>query len=267
MRRLIFILALSISFTVCLSAQRVMQPKIVELDRKGVIFKSEEAFQVRLHEQGASVSYYKGKIRTYHKTSFYQFELGFQRDLRERRQNKNYNFAGEGTSRPFYFGKINSVINLRAGIGRKTYLSEKAKRRGIAVAWMYEVGPSIALLKPYHLKLIYFPTDGQPTVEILSEPYSEDNADKFLEIDDIYGASPFSEGLGNIALVPGIQAKAALHFGLGAFDKYMRAFETGVMLDVYTRGIDILVETEERRNSPYFIKLFASFQLGLRRTN
>ncbi len=264
---ILYIAFLSFGFVSMLSAQRVMQPKIVELDRKGVIFKQEEAFQFRIHEQGATVSYYKGKIRTYHKTSFYQFELGFQKDLRERRQNKNYNFAGEGSSRSFTFSKINSVINLRAGIGRKTYLSEKAKRRGIAVGWMYEFGPSVALLKPYHLKLIYLPDDGQPGVEIVSEAYSEENADKFLELDDIYGASPFVEGLGGISLVPGIQAKAGLHFGLGAFDKYMRAVETGIMVDVFTRRIDILVETEERRNSPYFIKLFASFQLGLRSTN
>lgn len=249
------------------NAQRVMQPKVVELDLKGVIFKQEKAFQFRLHEQGAAIGYYKGDIKTYYKTRFYNVELGFQRDPRERRQNKNYNFGSEGASRSFSFAKINSVINVRAGLGMKTYLSEKAKRRGLAVGWSYEVGPSIALLKPYHLKLIYFPDDGQPSVNIKSEAYSEENADKFLEIDDIYGAAPFTDGFRNISIVPGLQAKASLHFGLGAFDKYMRAVETGVMLDIYTRRIDILVESETRRNSPYFIRLFAAMQLGVRSTN
>ncbi len=247
-----------------MDAQRVVQPKAIEFDKKGVVYKSEKAFQLRLHEQGATIGYYKGKIKTYYKTQYYQFELGYQKDVRERRQNKNYQFAGEGPSNSFAFGKINNVINLRASLGVKRYLSEKVKRNGLAVGYSYEIGPSIAILKPYYLKLIYFPSDSQPQVEVLAERYTEENAEKFLNVNDIYGSEPYAAGLSEVSIVPGIQSKVALHFALGAFDKYMRVVETGLMMDLYTRRIPILVETEERKNSPYFLKFFVSVQIGTR---
>ncbi len=257
----ILFLLISIS---SIDGQRVLQPKLIEYDQKGVVFKSEKAFQYRLIESGMTIGYYQGEILSYDKTKFYNLELGFMRDTRERKQSKNYSLANPANS--FTFGKLNSVINIRASIGRKRYLSEKAKRRGLAVGYSYEFGPSIALMKPYYLDLYYLDESGGFDFEVRSETYSEENADVFLDISRIRGASGYYNGLGEVAIIPGIQAKGSVHFALGAFDKYMKTFETGVMLDVFSKRLPILYETELNKNASVYVRLFAAIQFGVRKT-
>ena len=128
-----------------IEAQRVIQPKIVETDWKGIIYKKEWALDLRMHENGFAIAYNSGKIVSYQRTNYYQLELGFTKDPREKTQSRISTIGGSGT---FTYGKINSFFNLRAGVGVKRYLSEKEKRKGVAVGYTYMIGPSIALLKP-----------------------------------------------------------------------------------------------------------------------
>lgn len=249
-----------------MNAQRILQPKLVELDLKGVVYKHEWSFDFRLHENGYSIGYNTGEVLSYHKSKFYQLELGVMKDIREKRQTKNYSFTPTSGSRAFVFGKVNSFINIRGSIGFKKYLSEKAKRKGLAVGYSYSFGPAVGLLKPYYLRLIYRPLEtGGETTLTPDERFTEENAEKFLTFNDIDGASSPFKGLTEIKVVPGIQGKLASHFALGAFDQYVKAIELGVMVDLYIRRIDIMAESLGYNNKPYFIKLFANMQLGMRK--
>lgn len=251
-----------VSSALCLNAQRVIQPKLIEVDWKGIVYKNEWSFDFRLHENGASIAYNSGKIKSYHKTNYYQVELGFMKDPREKNQSK---ISQSGRSGSFSFGKINSLINLRLGFGTKKYLSEKEKRKGLAVGYTYQIGPSLALLKPYYLDLEYVIIDNdQKYVLVRSERYSSENHDLFLNEDFIRGKSSFFKGFDEISVKAGIQGKVAAHFAMGAFDKYVKAFETGLMFDLFSSNIPIMLETEEISNKPYFIKLYLNLQLGAR---
>ena len=244
------------------SGQRVIQPKLVEVDWKGIIYKKEWSIDIRLHENGAAIAYNSGRIRSYRKTNYYHLELGYIKDPREKGQSR---ISQTGRSGSFAYGKINSLINLRFGFGTKHYLSEKEKRKGLAVGYTYEIGPSIALLKPYFLDLEYVVGDGDNRTTIIrQEKYSEENADVFLNEDFITGHSGFFKGFDEIDIRAGIQGKIGAHFAMGAFDKYVKAFETGIMFDVFTSNIPILLETEEISNKPYFVKLYLNLQLGAR---
>ena len=226
------------------------------------IYKKERSFDLRLHENGAAVAYNIGEIISYDKMKFYHVEIGFTRDIRERSQSK---FSALGRSGSYSFGKINSLINVRGGWGTKKYLSEKEKRNGLAVGYVYEFGPSLALLKPYHLDLIYVEVINDRQVpSIRSESFSESNADKFLDPGSISSRSSFFKGFGDLDIKAGIQAKLGLHIAMGAFDKYVKAFETGVMVDAFASKIPILLETEEISNSRVFFKLYLNFQFGSR---
>jgi len=244
-------------------AQRVLQPKLIEFDTKGIVYKTEQAFQFRLMESGMAIGYYQGQIISYSKTKYYSIDLGYLRDVRERRQTKNVSIATPTNS--FAIGKLNSIISIRGSVGRKIYLSEKAKRRGLAVGYTYEVGPSVALVKPYYLDLIYSSGQTGLQVEIRTEKFSEDNADVFLDRNRVFGASKFRNGLGEISIVPGIQAKGGVHFALGAFDEYMKTLEVGMMMDLYTKKLPILYETEEYQNRPLFVRFYANIQFGVRK--
>jgi hypothetical protein len=262
--RLITACIVSLVVLSSLGAQRVIKPKLVEIDWKGIIYKKEWSIDLRVHEDGAAIAYNVGEIKSYNKTKFYHLELGYIRDSREKTQTK---FSSLGRSGSYAFGKINSLINLRGGFGTKKYLSEKEKRNGLAVGYVYEIGPSLALLKPYKLDLIYVEViDNQQVPTIRSESFSADNADKFLDEGSISSRSSFFSGFDELKVRAGLQAKLGLHLGLGAFDEYVKAFETGIMVDAFPSKIPIVVETEEVSNSRFFFKLYLNFQFG-RRSN
>lgn len=248
-----------------MNAQRILQPKLVELDLKGVVYKYEWSLDFKLHENGYAFAYNTGEVLTYKKTKFYSLELGVLKDVRERKQNKNYSFTPVGGSRAFVFGKTNSFINVRGSIGFKKYLSEKAKRKGLAVGYSYSFGPAVGLLKPYYLNLIYRPSETDAELEYRDSKFTEETAEKFLTFNDINGAASPFKGITEIKVVPGIQGKIAGHFALGAFDKYVKAVELGLMADLYIRRIDLMAESLGQTNKPYFIKLFANMQFGMRK--
>ena len=247
--------------------QNTFQPKKVELDLKGIIYRKEVAVDFRLHSNGFAFAMNFGKIRTYDKTNYIHIELGYMKDPREKKQNKNIAIGDFGQSNPFSFGKVNHMFVIRGGWGYRKYLSEKAKRKGLAVGFNYEVGPAIAILKPYYLELQYRETvDGRIVTEVRSEKFSGDNRDVFLNYNEVYGGGGFFKGMGDLSFTPGVQAKGAVFFSLGAFDKYVKTVEAGLMVDVFPRKIAIMAETESVSNKPYFINLYINLQLG-RRSN
>ena len=256
------ILMISISQTAL--AQTTFQPKQIEFDWKGIVYRYEKAVDFSLHTHGFMIGFNTGRILTYDKTRFYHFSLGYMRDPRERRQNKNIPLANM-TSKSFAYGKLNSLYVLRAGIGRKKYLSEKAKRKGIALGYSYEVGPAIAMLKPNYLYLLYNETqNGMSVDELRAESYSAENADVFLDYNRIFGGGGFSRGWKELTFTPGLQARGGILFSLGAYDKYVKMLEVGIMADVFIKKIPILAETEAVSNKPYFINLYLTLQLGSR---
>lgn len=246
--------------------QKVFQPKQVDMTSKGILYKSERAFDIRVHTNGFAIALNLGTIKNYYTTKYYQIELGYMKDPREKRQNNNFSFRGLGTSSDFVFGKQNTMFALRGGIGYKKYLSEKTRRRGVAVGYSWEAGPSIALVRPYYLDLLYvLETENGNIPELRSEKYTEENADKFLDVNgDIYGSSGFFEHFDEWSFIPGIQGKIALHLSKGAFDKSVRAVEVGVMADIYAKKVPIMIETNGVTNKPYFLNLYFNIHFGLR---
>ena len=245
-------------------SQIIFQPKPVEYNFKGVIYQTEKVFGARLTTSGIVLSYKTGTLKSYYNTSYYNFELGYTKDPRERRQNKNFSFPGEGLSPSFIYGKRNQLINLRLSAGGKRYLSEKTRRKGVAVGFIYEGGASIGLLKPIVLQVI------QNNIETL-EPeladitYSDETAEQFLAYDAIYGAKGFFQGLGGTSITVGAHGKLAGHFALGAFEEKVRALEAGLMVDIFPGKVPILAEREGVKNRFIFLNLYLSLQFGKRK--
>ena len=251
---------------VILSGQSTFQPKQVDLELKGVVYRKETAVDFRLHTNGIAIALNMGKIQTYDKTNYLHFEIGYIKDPREKKQNKNLSFGPYGQSSSFAFGKLNHMLVLRGGWGKRKFLSEKAKRKGLAVGYNYEFGPALGLLKPYYLELQYkLDIDGKIVTEVRNERYSGDNASKFLNYDEVYGGGGFFKGFKELSFTPGIQGKGSMFFALGAFDKYIKTIEAGIMVDIFVKKMAIMAETENISNKPYFVNLYVSLQLGKRK--
>ena len=249
------------------AGQKSFQPKQVDFEWKGIVYRNEYSGNVTLHTNGYSIAYNSGKIKTYYKTNYYHVELGYMSNPREQKQNKNIPLSFNKVSQSFKFGKQNQLYLLRAGKGTKRLLTDKAKRKGVAIGYNYEAGPSIAFLRPYYLELIYnFEQDGRFYNELRPEKYSVDNAEKFLDYNSIFGGASGNKGWSDLSIVPGIQGKLGLFFSLGAIEEYAKSIEVGIMGDLFIRKIPIMVETETISAKPYFFNFYINIEFG-KRTN
>ena len=260
MKKLKLILLLTFIATTCLVAQITIQPRQANNTSKGVLYFKELAFDFRVNTvRGFSVAANFGKIVSYHKTRFYHVELGSLRHPKEFRQNDQFSRRFGG--RAFIFGKQNAFFALRGGWGVKKLLTDKALKKGLAIGYMYEIGPSIGITKPYYL-ILNNTFDSVQT----EERFTGDNQDVFTDINRIQGAASFGRGITELGIVPGGQFKLALHFAWGAFDEYVKAMDVGIMGDFYFQRVPILVDDsfEGARNQPFFLNLFVAFQFGKR---
>jgi len=263
--RKIVILLIFVSFAISSMIAQNSQPRGFVNESMGIIYDKELAIDFRLHTNGYALAANVGKLKTYYLTNYYHFEIGELKHHKEIRLNDFNSNAPITTARSYVFGKQNNLYAVRFGFGQKRYLSEKARRKGLAVGINYQVGPSIGLLKPYYLE-INNPVDN-PSNNTLSLAYSEETSALFLDKNKIQGASGFLKGWNELSINPGAQAKLAMHFDWGAFDEIVKAFEAGVMADFYFRKMPIMVENDliDSENRSFFINLYLNLQFGKRR--
>lgn len=262
MHRILFFLAL-LSFPFLGQAQKTIQPKGLEYEYKGIVYNKERAYNLTLHTNGFRVGLDMGKLLTYYKTRFYHISLGYLTHPLEERQNKNTSFEGLGASRSFTFGKQNSLYLLRGGVGVKKYKSEKAKRKGVAVGWSYEVGPVIGILKPTR-NIYLVDLNGQGLKSPVEITYKDD-PEQFLDYSALFGRSDSYDSWAQLAFRPGIQAKVGAHFSFGAFEEFVRAAEIGLMVDYFGVKVPVIIENEAHSNDALFMNLYLTFQFGRRK--
>lgn len=234
---------------------------------KGIVYDQELNFLFGLATpRNIFLGVRSGRLVTYDKLRYWSVTLGNIRHPRERRENKDIPLpSSQRISRSYTYGKINQLYALRLGFGQRRYLSEKARQRGVALGYSYEFGPSLGLLKPYYVE--HVTSEPGRTVGLRDVRYTGDNAAEFLDQGRIFGASPWSTGLDEIDLRPGVHAKIAAHFGFGAFDEVSRSLEAGLMADFFLGNTDLMLESELSpgiSNPPLYLSLFINVQFGKR---
>lgn len=241
-------------------SQVVLQPKQIDHDNKGIIYNKEWSTSFKLHTNGYGLGFNWGKIKSYYKTQLYSISIDFLKHPKEFRQNLRPTFYNTST-RPFVYGKENSFLSLKGAIGNKIFLSEKAPRKGLAVGFAYEGGMALGILKPYYLEVLNPDPNDFPNQPVIEIKYTEETAERFLDINRIEGSSGFFKGFNEISIVPGLHGKLSVHFAWGAYDEYVKALDIGVMAELYPRDIPIMLIAD---NSPHFINLYLNLQFGRR---
>lgn len=255
--------------TLTLSAQQQLpgNQNIYGANGRGIIYDNEMSFNFAIATpRNVFLGVRSGKLITYDKLKFWSASFGSIRHSRERKENPDaVNPSTNRVSRAFTYGKQNQLYALRVGFGMRKYLSEKARQRGVAVGYSYEVGPTLGLLKPYYIEIRVGELNNTST--LLDVRYDGTNANEFLNQDRIFGASTWTLGLDEISLRPGIHAKAAAHFGFGAFDEVSKSLEAGLMVDFFPGNTDLMLESDLTpgvTNTPLFLSLYLNVQFGKR---
>lgn len=236
--------------------------QIANQESYGFVYNRETTFNFRLATNrsfGFGMEW--GKLRTYNKTKTFSLHISEMRHPKEQKQNAAPSVRR--SSRPFVYGKRNSLFVLRSGWGQKRYFSEKAKQKGVAVGMSYSIGPSLGLLKPYYLILNLRGDPSSGVGRTTLAKYSEEIHDNFLDNTLILGAAPFTKGLGELSVLPGGSGQIAYHMDWGAYDEMVKALEIGFSVDVFARRAPIFVE--DAQNRQVFFNFFLNLQFGKRK--
>ncbi|HET9054865.1 MAG TPA: hypothetical protein VFM90_11860 [Cyclobacteriaceae bacterium] len=150
----------------------------------------------------------------------------------------------------FTFGKKNYLYTFRLQYGRDFILFKKAPQQGVEIKAVFAAGPNIGLESPYYVEYQYNDI-------VVREQYNE-----YMVKDNILGPGRLFQGVGKSKIVPGLNVKAALNFELGIFKSQVTGFETGMLVDIYTREIDMVVKA---KNYSVYPTLFLSFFFGNRK--
>jgi hypothetical protein len=163
---------------------------------------------------------------------------------------------GLESPKSYVYGKQNNLYVLHVGFGKRYLLGDRADKSGVQVEFTWVAGPSLGMLKPYYLNLI---EEGDNFSTIVAERYDENDPDRFLSRANIYGASGFSFGLGEISVLPGAYGKAGFHFDWANYSEFVKALEVGVGADVFAGRAPIMII---EKNKFHFVYLYLSLQLG-----
>ena len=97
-------------------------------------------------------------------------EVTHEKQAKQHKENTSFPELGE--SEPFVFGKINNLYLLQLGYSREQLLLPGVLDGNISVSFRYGGGFSLAMLKPYYLKLMYVEYTPDQIVTLNEERYS-----------------------------------------------------------------------------------------------
>lgn len=241
-----------IFFLVIVSQSLIAQETIFEEAR--TIYKREQVFGAIIHTTGWGLTYRYGKYNTgFTRTTFEADLVG----LKHPKEIETFSSIFDN-SNGYVFGKQNSILLLRAGIGTYRTFISKQSVRGIAISYILNGGLSFAYAKPVYLEVIKIDTlDAQITSEV--EKYDPEIHSQ----GDIIGKASWFRGFFGGKFYPGAYVKAGLNFESSHQADKINSIEVGGVLDLYPQKIPILANNY---NKYYFFNLYVSITFGSKKT-
>ena len=160
-------------------------------------------------------------------------------------------------ARGYFYGKLNSMFIIRPTYGRKHRITEKVRKNGVEVNYLWGVGPSLGFLKPVYLQ-IGVPGD-YPYTTITTERY--DPAKHFAN--NIYGRASWFNGLGETHIYPGAFGRFAFNFEYAGDNTGVRAIEVGMTMDAYGEKLPIMATLGGPDiNKQFFFEFYLAVDFG-----
>lgn len=218
-------------------------------EQQKVFIRNERSFAILLNTDGFGFGYRGAKRIDYLNKRFLEIELGTLKHPKEYKQSTLYDQGGS-----FIFGKLNSTFYLRGGIGYQHEIYKKADLGGIAIRYFYSAGPVLAIYKPIYYRVLYLVSSSGYEVK-------EEKFDVSIALpQDIYSKAPFTKGLNETKVLPGLYAKGGFNFEYSKEDKIIHAIELGAQIDAFPKKIPIMASND---NKAIFFSLFVSYRFGM----
>lgn len=217
-------------------------------EQQKVFYRNEKSFAILLNTDGIGLSYRAAKRIDFRNKNLYEIEAGTLKLIKEYRQTSVW------TQSSYIFGKLNSTIFLRGGLGRQHELFKKGDLGGIAVRYFYSAGPVVALYKPIYYRVLHLLSANE--YEVIEKKFDSSIASP----EDIYSKAAFTKGLNETKVLPGLYAKAGFNFEYSKADKIIHAIEFGGQLNAFPKKIPIMDGSD---NKALFFSLFVSYRFGI----
>lgn len=244
MKKLLIIAGLFLYCAVSLNAQGDLD------EQQKVFFRNERSYAFLLNTDGIGFSYREAKRVNFLNKRLLEFDIG---TLKHPKEYKIRNPWTTGTG-SFVFGKLNSVIFIRGGIGHQHEIYKKADLGGVAIRYFFSAGPVVALYKPIYYRVLYPVSLNE--FELKDEKFEV----SIHQPTDIYSKARFTKGLNETKALPGLYGKAGFNFEYSKEDKVIHAIEIGAQINAFPKVIPIMASPD---NKAVFFSLFVSYRFGV----
>lgn len=186
-----------------------------------VLYRHEANFGVFIHSAGGfGLAYRRGTHVTGKRKRMLEVEASNFKHPKEVKSVNSY----YGNSKGYVYGKLNSVLLVRGGVGFQNVLFQKSDKKSVEIRYSYFLGATLGVAKPVYLEI----RKGNTTV-----PSTERYDPTIHRQEDIYGKASFLEGIEKTSIYPAGYAKFALSFEYADRYNAIKAIETGAVADVY----------------------------------
>ncbi|PCJ81021.1 MAG: hypothetical protein COA49_06875 [Bacteroidetes bacterium] len=219
-----------------------------------VLFSHTSGVHISVHTQGAGVGGRYGYFKTAKKSKSIAVDLRyFKHEKEEKTVNPVYN---DGL--PYIFGKVNSFLAFNIVVETRKQLTPKLRKGAVQVSTVKKYGVSLGIEKPVYLEIGY---PEIPYEYLATERYNPE--EHFYN--DIYGRSPWVNGLDEIKLIPGGSISYGLLFEYSDKRSKTKSVELGMTLDVFMRPIEIMA-VEFVDSKMVFLNLYLRLEVGAKWT-
>ena len=195
----------------------------------------------KLNTNGWSGTIYYQTRKSPSTSSIWQLSFSeIKHDKQIKQEPSKTDFPQFGKPTPYIFGKINNLYTLQLGYGREHILLPNVVEDNLTVGFRWTAGISIAMLKPYYLRLVYEKAPPLDTTYMLEERNTTANTELFLNSQYILGACKWSKGLGEIQYIPGGFAELAFTIEPAKNKSIIQVVTFGINGTIYSSALPIM---------------------------
>ncbi len=250
MYKTILSLLLIINFSFQLSAQQLKDDltRLENGEDVNVLYRYEQNFGVFIHSAGGfGIAYRRGQHVTAKRKRMLEIETS---NFKHPKEVKSVN-SFYSNSKGFIYGKLNSVLLIRPGVGLQNVIYQKSDKKSVEIRYSYFVGATLAFAKPVYLEIRKGTSSKSPSTERYNPELHKQ--------EDIYGKAPFFKGIEKTIIYPAGYAKLALSFEYADRYNAVKAIETGVVAEVYPKAIPMMAFNN---NQEVYFSLFLKMIWG-----